>query len=1243
MRNIWLFFLLPFCFLPFFQSQIHAQVLTGLKASSVVPGAETIRYRQGSSIPNHIVFQSEKRISEDDFRLFAKKAYDFRAEDNFRISGLEKDHLGFEHRRYIQTWNGYPLEGSMYIVHSRNGVVVSMNGDLFPGYSGESQPQLDGTAALESALAYTGASVYKWELPEEAAFLFGYFNPGEENDARSSISQLPQGELVVAPVNGDFATGDFRLAYKFDIYAHSPLSRSWVYVDAQNGEVIWQRNRLHTADALGSANTKYSGTQPITSDSFSGGFRLRESGRGLGVETYDMNTGTTYGNAVDFTDADNFWNNFNPQYDEAGADAHWGAEMTYDYFMQKHARNSIDGNGFKLRSYVHYDQNYSNAFWDGQRMTYGDGSGNPFTSIDIAGHEITHGLTTFTADLIYSNESGALNESYSDIFGTAIEFFGKPSSADWLMGADIGFTIRSMSNPNSFNDPDTYLGTNWYTGSGDNGGVHTNSGVQNFWFYLLTTGGTGTNDLGDPYSVTGLGINQAAEVAFRCLTVYLSPSSDYADARYYSIQSAIDLYGPCTPEVISVTNAWYAVGVGDAFSPVVISQFSASPIVGCSVPYMVVFNNASTNAGSFIWDFGDGSTSTAISPTHTYTAFGTYTVSLIADAGSCGIDTVVKLAYIDIDPGNPCIVFQPQSGYVTETACEGKLFDSGGPFDNYQDNVDSYITIAPPGAASITLDFLSFDFEQDWDYLYVYDGPNSSSPLIGAYTGNTLPNGGMINSSGSSITIRQYTDVFVTASGFELDWTCNFPTAPPAADFIAVDQVSCDGMVGFQDLSTQGPISWLWDFGDGTTSTAQHPVHEYASNGIFTVTLSVQNTLGSDSETKTAYITITRPAAPSVTDGSRCDAGSVSLFASGAGLLNWYDNGGQKVFTGTHYITPSLSSTTVYSVESEILGQTHFGGPSDNAIGGGGIFGGDNRWLLMDVLEECVLVSVKVYAQGDDFRTIQYRDAFGIVIQDTNVFIPDGESRVTLNFRLQPGTDQQLATVGVTDMFRNNNGPTYPYDIMGLVEITGTNASNPTNFYYFYYDWEVRESSCRSPKVPVTATVQTGSSPTAAFSYTQSQSTLTFSDNSLNASGWSWDFGDGNSSTVQSPVHTYTSTGTFTVVQTVVNGPCTDVYSETVTVSELTTGIGELAGFGKVSLFPNPGDRPVVLIDGNAVQEIEVAVFDLSGRKVWESGIHHASVIRILPDLSGQAEGAYLFRVRAAGTQLTMKYLLRRN
>jgi Zn-dependent metalloprotease len=286
--------------------------------------------------------------------------------------------------------------------------------------------------------------------------------------------------------------------------------------------------------------------------------------------------------------------------------------MTYDYFLLTFGRNSFDNNGAKIRSFVHYGSNYSNAFWNGSVMTYGDGNGTsfrPLTSIDICGHEIAHAVTSYSANLIYSYESGALNESFSDIFGNAIEFFADSSQFNWRIGEDAtvsGNGIRNMANPKTHGDPNTYKGTFWHSSSSDNGGVHTNSGVQNYWFYLLVRGDTGTNDNGDFFSVDSLGMLKAEQVAYRNLTVYLTSSSQYADARYYAIQSAADLYGDCSHEVEVVTNAWYAVGVGPAYDSNVFSTDFYVDTLFCYASEPIQFYSRSVNTGTYLWYFGDG-------------------------------------------------------------------------------------------------------------------------------------------------------------------------------------------------------------------------------------------------------------------------------------------------------------------------------------------------------------------------------------------------------------------------------------------------------------------------------------------------------------------------------------------------------------------------------------------------------------------------------------------------------------
>ncbi len=1069
------FKLLPFLFwillcLPFFGfsgSSVQKPVLTGARADEVVPGAVLVRVNPVSEVPDFVQFAPGHEVPYVDYESWIKRQFNLPDAMNLQEKSSFRDELGYRHVTLQPYYKGILLDGMMYKLHIRNGLIVSMNGLIQAPFNQPSMTSLSADQARNIALNHVGAVRYKWEMPEEEELL-------KRETGNPNATYFPAGELVYFPYKGRYDAADYRLCYRFNIYADEPLYRAWVYVDALTGEIVFENEIIHTVDVNGTAVTAYSGTQTIVTDSFSGGYRLREAGRGNGVETYNLQNGTNYGAAVDFLDSDNYWNNQNANLDEYATDAHWGAEMTYDYYLTKHNRNSIDNNGFALKSYVHYSNNYVNAFWDGQRMTYGDGNGSnvtPLTSLDIAGHEITHGLTSFTANLTYSYESGALNESFSDIFGTAIEHYGKPASANWTMGEDIGITFRSMSNPNAYNDPDTYHGTYWYTGSGDNGGVHTNSGVQNYWFYLMSVGDTGTNDNGNYYNITGMGIDTASKIAFRNLTVYLVPSSQYSDARFYAIQSAIDLYGACTQPVITTTDAWYAVGVGDTFVPTVTSDFTAGITSHCEVPFTVQFTNLSTNAGTFLWDFGDGTTSTAVNPSHTYTASGNYTVTLIADGNACGKDTATKVNFIRVGPGNPCTYTMPDSGSQTLTHCVGLLYDSGGPNGNYPDNSDVTTTISPAGATSVTLTFSSFNFETNWDYLYVYDGPGTASPLIGSYTGTSLPNGGTITSSGGSITLRQYSDVAVTYSGFALNWSCFIPNSPPLVQFDADVTSTCSGIVHFTDNSLFSPTSWLWDFGDGDTSTQQNPTHVYDTNGYYTVKLVAANQYGSDSLTRIQYIYVNKPAGPAVNNGWRCGPGSVTLSTQWPGSFEWYDQplGGTLLDTGSVFTTPAISTTTTYYVQESVPNPVQYVGPPDNNFGSGGYYTG-NRHLIFDVYNPCTLVSVKVYASGAGNRTIELRDHNGTVLQSLTANIPDGMSRVTLNWHLNPGTDYQLGVAGTgSNLYRNSSGASFPYTLPGLISIKGTNA--PAGYYYFYYDWEVQQDDCVTLRSPAVAKV----------------------------------------------------------------------------------------------------------------------------------------------------------------------------
>lgn len=623
----------------FFSFQIQSQ------NNKLASYAQEIIRDVNNNISN-ITFKAGYQPSELDIAEFINSMVLNNSSNKVSVFKSEKDQLGFTHIKYNINQNGVKIFNKMIIAHAKDGKLISLNGDLSEVKTPLTKFTINENAALNYALKKINAKTYKWEIKEEEAAMAKSFND-------PNFTYYPKATKVLFEKEGKLYS-----AYQFNIYAHEPLYRANVFVDASTGKVLAEQNLICTVDVPGSAATKYSGTQTLTIDQNGGSYRLRETARGNGIETYNLQNTANYGASVDFTNAATSWTAVNV--DQGARDAHWGAEKTYDYYWNIHNINSIDNAGFKLLSYVHYNTNYNNAFWDGTRMTYGDGNGVVFTiltSLDVCGHEVTHGLVTNTGGLNGggTGEPDALNEAFADIFGTSIERYAKPVTWEWKIGADItpsGNGLRNMSNPNLFNDPDTYNGTYWDPA----GEPHNNAGPCDYWFYLLVAGGTGTNDIANSFTVNGIGNSDAERIAFRALTVYFTPSTNYAAARAACIQSAKDLFGSCSNQVIQTTNAWYAVGVGSAYVPGAIGpNFNSSNNIGiCSLPYSVNFNNTTQNGLSYTWYFGDGATATSTNASHSYTANGTYNVKLKATGCIAGVDSITQSAYVVINaPSNP--------------------------------------------------------------------------------------------------------------------------------------------------------------------------------------------------------------------------------------------------------------------------------------------------------------------------------------------------------------------------------------------------------------------------------------------------------------------------------------------------------------------------------------------------------------------------------------------------------------
>ncbi|MEU6259108.1 M4 family metallopeptidase [Streptomyces sp. NPDC047043] len=460
------------------------------------------------------------------------------------VQDVLKDANGTVHTRYQRTYAGLPVLGGDLVTH------VTKSGKL-KGVSKATRARIS-VASTDASISAAGAK--KSALKAAAG----------SSRATSASSRKVIWAVGAKPV----------LAYESVVKGlqdDGTPSELHVVTDATTGKRIYSYEAVDT----GTGTSEYSGTVTLgTTASASGGYDLIDGGRG-GHKTYDLNGGTN-GTGTLFHDADDKWGDGTPANRQTAAvDAAYGAAVTWDFYKSAFNRNGIAGDGKAAYSRVHYGNAYVNAFWNDSCfcMTYGDGSGNthPLTSLDVAGHEMSHGLTAATAGLKYSRESGGLNEATSDIFGTSVEFFANNSAdpGDYLIGEKIdingdGTPLRYMDKPSKDGGSADYWSRT--VGRLD---VHYSSGVANHFFYLLSEGSGAKTVNGVSYNsptydgstVTGIGRDKADQIWYRALTTYFTSSTNYAGARTGTLQAASDLYGAGSAEYSAVAAAWKAVNV----------------------------------------------------------------------------------------------------------------------------------------------------------------------------------------------------------------------------------------------------------------------------------------------------------------------------------------------------------------------------------------------------------------------------------------------------------------------------------------------------------------------------------------------------------------------------------------------------------------------------------------------------------------------------------------------------------
>lgn len=505
-------------------------------------------------------------------QLNIPKDYEFRSRivKGTKDQIVEYDELGYAHEHYELFYKNIKVEDADIRTHFLNNELVAVNGEYIDVPYIDISVRISRETAIQKAMEHIGAREYVWEW-------------------EPSCNPVP--ELIICRNWFNAEDTTFYIAYKVEIFAMEPHSHDDIYVDAKTGNILNKISNIRydngenpKARANGTAETRYSGTRNITTkrhDYSWGGYDFSLFDAGRNIETKNLKRRQYYyieSWTHPFFDDDNYWSSLeydNANKDNGALDAQWGAMMTYDYFFYVHKRKGFCNTGRLLTLYVHYwvmDENWDdvpvdNAFWTSYTnsqghgkycIVFGDGKlCDIFTAIDIVAHEFGHGVEEFSVNMKPCGESGPLREGFSDIWGACVKNYAAPEKNRWLLGEDIGCVKYDMANPKNYGCPDTYGGINW---------GYLSRSVFSHWFYILTEGKTGTNDLGNTYNVAGIGIDKAAKIVYRAETKEMtSVDATFAKMRQATIAAAEYLYGEDCDEVISVTNAWYAVGVGDLY------------------------------------------------------------------------------------------------------------------------------------------------------------------------------------------------------------------------------------------------------------------------------------------------------------------------------------------------------------------------------------------------------------------------------------------------------------------------------------------------------------------------------------------------------------------------------------------------------------------------------------------------------------------------------------------------------
>ena len=466
--------------------------------------------------------------------FFAHQATDMglTSDDDMVLIKTQEGKNNYKHYSYEQYHKGLKVYGQKYILHQKNNALSSANGSFLPQIEVNTLPTVDETAAIRHAMYLMKAQSYA-EV---------------------------ETELLIMDVDMPNYSGEYALVYKVDLESADHRHSHSFFIDAHSGE-LHKRITRHQHDAVpGRGQTRYYGEQDITVDSIAPNeFHLHDPTRG--------NDGIIIQgeNGEGFTSTSSYFDLTNETQDEVAADALYLTAEYYDLLRDEYDWLGLDNeNGSFIITYMNGGDDFLNAFWNGVNATFGSGDCNygPLITADVVAHEFMHGIIDHTSQLIYADESGAINESMADVVGKAFEYFIDEQNFNWELGRKFALSdeirpFRVMNDPEQVENPAYYGGPFWMEG----GGVHTNSAIGNLFFVRLSDGATGTDFSGYEFDVQGIGVPEASKFIFHVNRNYLFPSSTYEEYYEASLVAAEEYFNGDQSMIDNIVEAWKSVGI----------------------------------------------------------------------------------------------------------------------------------------------------------------------------------------------------------------------------------------------------------------------------------------------------------------------------------------------------------------------------------------------------------------------------------------------------------------------------------------------------------------------------------------------------------------------------------------------------------------------------------------------------------------------------------------------------------